>query len=87
MIRILFTYIVPVLLPTVLYFAWLRVARRTGKDGVTTEVPWTWLLGAGVLLMAVILAGMTLMGEGRTDRVWVPAHTDADGRVVPGHFE
>lgn len=88
MIRILFTYVLPILLPTILYFAWLRVAPRTTKDGAdTAEVPWTWLLGAGVLLTVVVLAGMTLMGEGGTDRVWVPPHTDEQGRVVPGRFE
>jgi hypothetical protein len=86
-IRILFTYVVPILLPTILYFAWLSVARRTGKGGAATaEVPWTWLLGAGVLLTAVLLGGVAIMG-GRDDGVWVPAHTDAQGRVVPGHFE
>lgn len=88
MIRILFTYIVPILLPTAVYLLWLRVARRAGKDGAATaEVPWVWLLATGVLLTALVLGGVTIMGEPGTDRRWVPAYVDDQGRLVHGHFE
>jgi len=80
MIRILLTYIVPLLLPAVLYFIWLRLAPVTQPR----EVPWSWLAGAGVLLVAIVLAGLALLG-GTPDGVYEPAHLE-DGKVVPGRF-
>lgn len=80
MIRILFTYILPLLVPTVIYFLWLRFSSGTQER----EHPWPWLIGAGVLLAAIVLAGLALLG-GTPDGVYEPAHLE-DGKLVPGQI-
>ena len=80
MIRILLTYIVPLLLPAVLYFLWLRLAPANEPR----TVPWSWLVAAGVLLVAIVLAGLALLG-GTPDGVYEPAHME-NGKLIPGHF-
>jgi ABC-type uncharacterized transport system YnjBCD permease subunit len=78
--RVFFAYVVPLLLPTVLYLLWLRFA---AVDGHEREVPWLWLGAAGVALAAVVLVGLAL-SSGSKDGVYVPPHVE-NGRVVPGH--
>lgn len=63
MSRILLTYVVPIVLPTALYFLWLNLLRRSGKATAAVQVPWVMLLGAGVLLAAVITAGTSMIWE------------------------
>ena len=60
MMRIFLAYIVPLLLPTVVYLLWLRFAPANG--GGERGVPWLWLAGAGVVLAAIVLAGLALSG-------------------------
>jgi len=76
--RVFFTVIIPLLLPTAIYLMWLRLAAK----GEQREVPWVWLGVAGVVLMASLLAGLTLYG-GAKDGIYVPPHVE-DGRIVPG---
>ncbi len=63
MSRVLLTYVVPILLPTALYFLWLNLLRRSGKATTAVQVPWVLLLGTGLLLAAVITAGTSLIWE------------------------
>lgn len=81
MIRILLTYILPLLVPTVIYFLWLRFS---GGGAQQRETPWAWLIGAGIFLAAVVLAGLALLG-GTPEGVYEPAHME-DGKLVPGRF-
>lgn len=62
MIRILVTYVLPILLPTAIYFTWLTALRRAGKAGGKVEVPWIWLLGGGLVLAAIVSGGAAVMG-------------------------
>lgn len=80
MIRILLTYILPLLVPTAIYFLWLRFAGTAPER----EHPWPWLIGAGVLLAAIVLAGLALLG-GTPDGIYEPAHLE-DGKLVPGRI-
>lgn len=80
MIRILLTYIVPLLLPAVLYFLWLRFS----GNAQPRQVPWSWLAIAGVVLVAIVLAGLALLG-GTPDGVYEPAHME-NGVLVPGRI-
>ena len=41
-------------------------------------------LTAGVLLVAIVLAGLALLG-GTPDGVYEPAHME-NGKLIPGHF-
>ena len=81
MIRILLTYIAPLILPAVLYFLWLRMAG--GEQD--RKVPWSWLVIAGVILVAIVLVGLALL-DGTRDGVYVPPHME-NGKIVPGHVE
>lgn len=89
MIRILLTWILPLLLPTAAYLAWVLWARRRRAAGgpEMMDVPWTWLLAAG-LALAFLVTGALYLGEGAgTNADYVPAHIDEEGRFVPGRFE
>jgi hypothetical protein len=79
MIRILLTYVLPLILPTVLYLLWLRFAVARGR---APEVPYVWLLLAGLVLVTITVFGLTLSGGTPTGR-YQPPHLE-DGRVVPG---
>ncbi len=91
MIRILLTYVVPLLLPAALYVLYVIAARRimAGRGDLAAHlrrVPWLWLLAAGVALMAISLAIYSLSTGGDSDRPYVPPRFE-DGKIVPGHFE
>jgi hypothetical protein len=81
--------LVPLLLPTALYFGWVWVMRWAGGDVAPvrwTGVPWLWLAGAGVVLLALFLIVATV-GFGTTNGgVYVPPRWTGR-RIVPGHFE
>jgi len=88
----------PVLLMFVLRYAALLLRlwlawRRSRPDviDVTPEVParpspWFVALAVGVGLVTAALAWHRLNEPPAGDRVYVPAHLDDQGRLVPGHF-
>jgi hypothetical protein len=78
--------LVPLLLPTALYFAWLWTARwATGGGAPRGRAPWLWLAGAGVALLAVFLVVVTV-GFGTPEQgAYVPPRWTGS-RIVPGHF-
>ncbi len=88
MIRVIVSVVVPLVLPTILYFAYAwylaRRARAAGQeDPKVLDVPWSWLVGAGVALAAISF-GVNFMGEGdKPGGVYVPPHVE-DGKIVPG---
>jgi hypothetical protein len=88
MLRVFFTIVLPLLLPTAIYLAWLRVAHWSRADsGVQwTALPWLWLAGAGALLLALVLFVVTVHFGDSTPGAYVPPRLE-DGHVVPGHIE
>jgi hypothetical protein len=70
--------------PTVVYFVWREVARRSGRPMGST--PWAWLVAAGALLAALSLIGSAIIPHGRDTGRYVPAEVRADGTVAPGRF-
>lgn len=85
--RILLTFLLPLLLPTMIYVAWLYTA-RPGQYAAPTPwraLPWPWLVAAGLGLMALMLYGMGARLGGEPEGTYVPPHV-VDGRVVPGHI-
>ena len=89
--RIFLTYVLPLLMPTVLYVLYLVVSRRImGGKGELAEtlrrVPWLWLFGGGLVLVGISLAIYSLTTGGETHRPYVPPRVE-DGQVVPGHVE
>lgn len=90
MLKILVVRFWPVLLPILVYLAWLSYARRKAGHAETPKPgffdgPWHWAVGAA-LLMAV--GSMVLLGlaveEQTTEGRYVPARV-VDGEIVPGH--
>jgi len=78
--------IVPFLLPTLVYFLYIYARRRAGlARGQSIDVPWAWLAGAGVALVAVTFAAIALFGGAPPGETYHPAQI-INGQVQPGHF-
>ena len=80
MIRAFFTIILPLLLPTILYFLWILAMRRAQAAGaaqILQQMPWPWLAVAGIVLAGavVVLVAMRMGSEGSGE--YVPPHIDA----------
>ena len=92
MLRVLIEYVVPIVLPSLLYLAWLAYENRRiaqGGEGVVRrwqEGPWVWLFAAGVALAVAGTLLLSLLAGFRTEGRYVPPHVE-DGRIVPGHVE
>jgi hypothetical protein len=87
MVRILFSVVVPIVLPTALYFlyAWFvaRRARAAGVEVDKVDVPWSWLAAAGVALLLLSLMIEFVYGGYAPGREYTPAHMEG-GKLVPG---
>ena len=87
MARVILSIILPLLLPTALYFlyAWYasRRAEAAGVEARQIEVPWSWLAIAGVALVMVSLAINFIDHGFKPGGKYEPARIE-DGKVVPG---
>ena len=96
MLRVFFTIVLPLLLPTALYLVWLRVARwspggtpqgsQPGEAVSWAALPWVWLAAAGAALLALVLVVVTVHFGTSQSGTYVPPHSE-NGRIVPGHIE
>jgi len=91
MSRLLFQYLLPLLLPAAVYFAWAWLSRRAGKGETdplsrVQEGPWFWLVAAGFALMVAGLALTALMGQDTTKGTYQPSRIE-DGHIVPGQVK
>lgn len=99
MIRLLVEFLLPLLLPTLVYSLWLTWEQRRRQGGgegqeegaaaaTMRDAPWIWLgaTGIGLVLFVAIAMSMTrsLGDVGAGDYV---APRNVDGRIVPGHLE
>ena len=88
MLRVFFTIVLPLVLPTALYLGWIALVRAPQPRGgmAWAALPWLWLAGTGIVLLALVLFVVTV-GFGTTQHgVYVPPRYE-NGRIVPGHFE
>lgn len=86
MLRFLFSVLLPLLLPTALWFAWVFAVRRATSRGVRwPDAPWGWLAGSGVVLAAALLYLLEVHYGERGGR-YVPSQY-IDGKLVPGRIE
>jgi|SRR5579863_1415693 len=96
MLRVFFTIVVPLVLPTALYLVWLRVVQWSPR-GASQELPqggtlrsavlpWLCLAAAGVLLLALVLVVVTVHFGTSQPGTYVPPRWE-NGRIVPGHIE
>ena len=92
MLRIFFTIVLPLVLPTLLYLLWLRIARWVRQERRPDErdgwaaLPWVWLAATGAVLLAATLFVVTVNFGTPASGVYVPPHSE-NGRIIPGHFE
>ncbi len=93
MLRVIFTIVLPLILPTALHLAWVGAARwaqqgpRHGEAVRWAALPWVWLTGAGTLLLLVVVLFVAAFGIGtRQQGVYVPPRWE-NGHIVPGHVE
>ena len=91
MSRILVTYIVPFLLPAMVYACWVwyrtgYVARHGGEAPKLEQGPWPLLLFVGAVFAFAVLASTALIRGGSPDENYVPPHLE-NGTLIPGHLE
>ncbi len=88
--RILIDYVLPLVLPTVLYVAYqVWRVRHAGAAGRVAPVlrgaPWGWLAAGGLALAAATLGAVALFSGAPPGAVYRPAHVE-HGRVAPGRY-
>jgi hypothetical protein len=85
--REILTLVVPLILPTVLYFAWLRLMHwsEAGEAVAWHKLPWVWLAVTGVALTALVLFVVTVGFGNAVPGIYVPPHVE-NGHIVPGHI-
>jgi uncharacterized protein DUF6111 len=88
MLRVLLTIILPLLLPTALYLLWATALRPGHRNGAAFwgALPWIWLAGIGVALLAIVLFVVTVHFGAPQEGVYVPPRWQ-NGDIVPGHME
>ena len=87
MLRTTLLHILILLAPTILYVAWLLLARRAHLSrarwaATFRAMPWLRLLGGGLVLAAASLVALALLGGDDPRGTYVPPHL-LDGEVVP----
>ncbi|MDZ3836321.1 MAG: DUF6111 family protein [Rhodospirillales bacterium] len=90
MSRVLLQYLLPLILPTVLYLIWALAVRDSGSGRkmatIIREGPWFWLIVAGMLLAGASLVFTALSRGGDPTGRYIAPHLE-NGRVVPGRIE
>ena len=91
MIRKLLLYILPFVLPFVLYGLYTWIARlraaATGRPAVALQdTPWLWLIAAGVALFIVTLIAFSLLSGGDIEGTYVPPRL-IDGDIAPAEIQ
>ncbi len=91
MMRIFLTYVLPLLLPTLVYMAWVAYARKKHDNDDTPPAlrkgPLFWCLLAGFMLMAGGLISIALMSGDPPDSGQYQSPRLEDGKVVPPGFK
>jgi len=92
MLRILLTYVLPLVAPFVVYELWRMFAppryggKGTGEPDPMERLPWPWLAGAGVALVLVTVFSLALFSDWEEGMVYEPPKL-IDGEVQPGRFK
>ena len=91
MSRIIFTYIIPFLMPAAAYVLWVwyrtrYVAAHGGQAPKLEQGPWPLLLFAGAVLAFMVLGTTAMLGGDDPIGTYVPPHVE-NGQVIPGHLE
>ena len=84
MLRVLLQYLLPLLLPFLVYAAYVALAQGRMPDWLgLSERQWIALSGTGVALMVISLVTWSLLSGAPPGETYVPPRFE-DGRIVPG---
>ena len=91
MFRLFFTYLLPLIIPALLYLVWNWLQLRRALAGKRPEpppsfadMPWLIMAGAGVSLLMVTLLALALFADGSPPgSTYIPPHME-DGKLIPG---
>lgn len=88
MLRVAFTIVLPLLLPTALYLGWVWVVQARDGGGAMRwqALPWVWLAAAGALLLVIVLFVVNVHFGTVAPGTYVPPRWE-NGHIVPGHIE
>ena len=81
MTRVFFMYIIPIILPSLLFFCWATFIRK--DDVLARTGPWFRLLVAGLGLMAMGLAITAFIGGAAPGGQYRAPYLE-DGKIIPG---
>ena len=87
MIRIVIENLLLLLLPTLIYVAWVYLTGKT-KSGRHTlsDAPFVWLFLSGLVLAISVLLFFGTLEGGSPGQAYRPPEF-RDGKIVPGHVE
>ncbi len=81
--RILLQYLLPLILPTVLYFLWVNYKRRKDPNAdISVRRAWFWLISSGCLLLIVVLVFTGLTRGTPAGGTYEPPRLE-NGEIVP----
>ena len=88
MLRVILTIVVPLILPTAVYVLWMRTVHWDGPGAAVRwrALPWIWLVGAGAVLLALVLFVVTVHFGTSQPGIYIPPRYEG-GRLVPSHIE
>ncbi len=88
MIRIVIENLLLLLLPTVLYIAYvyLTAGKKGTKQNLLDDAPLIWLFLAGVVLAVSVLLFFGTISGGKPGQAYRPPEF-RDGTIVPGHLD
>jgi hypothetical protein len=84
-VRALGEIVLPLILPTLIYFGYVLYARARGAEQAP-DMPWAWLGVAGGLLLGVTSLALALLGGASPSEVYQPPKV-VNGIVQPGEFK
>lgn len=86
MLRIMLTYLIPLLLPVAAWFIWHKFFAKPPAPGEAAgpdQAPWLWLSLAGLVLMAASLGTFAVFSGNSPGAIYQPPEM-IDGEIVPG---
>ena len=87
MVRIVITYLIPLVLPVIAWYAWQHLSRSRARNPEQATdwaaAPWDRLGIAGVILLAATLGWFAAFTGAKPGSVYQPARL-VDGEIVPG---
>ncbi len=86
MLRIILINLFFLMLPSLIYFAYVYFIKKQDPDADVSGAPVFWLFAVGLLLMLASVAYFIETEGGKPGEVYVPPRIE-DGKIVPGRTQ